>query len=100
MLSVNEAKKIGNRACIDKLGRDFCVLHRDNAVFSWDEDADMVRCFLGVSDQPIGDLSAWNPMLDGESNSGWPYYVICNVDMKSEQVSFPEYRTPSESLSA
>ena len=99
MLTVNEAKRVGNRACIDKLGRDFCVQHRDNAVFSWGEDAGIVNCFLGVSDQPMGDLSTWKPMLDGGKDGGWPYFVIANVDMASEQISFPEYRTPTEQFS-
>ena len=96
MISAGDAKKIGNQACIEKIGYDFCAAHRDNAVFSWGEDQGVMNCFLGVSDQPMGDLSGWKPMLDGGNDGGWPYYAICNVDMETARVVFAEYRTPTE----
>ena len=51
MLKIEEAKKIGIRACIDKIGYNFCETHRDNGVSSHGVEREgYFYCFVGVSD--------------------------------------------------
>ena len=38
MLTVEEAKKIGIRACVEKIGYDFCKAHPDNGVSAYGEE--------------------------------------------------------------
>ena len=52
MLSYEDARKIGVNACIDKIGRDICIKHADNAVSGYGRDGDYVNCFVGVNDEP------------------------------------------------
>ena len=50
MLTVEAAKKIGIRACIDKLGREFVLAHRESATSAYRECDEGVFCFVGVDD--------------------------------------------------
>ena len=50
MLSVEAARKIGINACIDKLGREFVLAHRDRATSAYGESDEGVFCFVGVDD--------------------------------------------------
>ena len=62
MLTLEMAKKNGINACIDKLGRDFVLAHRDTSSSAFGEIEDGVFCFVGVDDRPFvtettGDLT-------------------------------------------
>ena len=52
MLTFEEAKKIGIRACIDKIGYDFCLAHNDNSTSAYGEVDGIAKCFVGVSEEP------------------------------------------------
>ena len=53
MLTVIEAKNIGIKACIEKIGLDFCKEHADNATSGFSEENGYVNCFVGISDKPV-----------------------------------------------
>lgn len=95
MLSVNEAKKIGIWACIEKIGLEFCKKHADNSVSAYGErEGYKVNCFVGVSDQPEPDWDTEKIRLS--RGNDWPYYAFCDVDRKTGEVVFDEFVVPEE----
>ena len=95
MLSKHEAKKIGIRACIDKLGYEFCRQHADNSVSAYGEEDGIMNCFVGVSDEPAPDydISKVDELILSPGND-WPYYASCNVTMKEGIIEFLECKIP------
>ena len=47
MLTFEEAKKIGIRACIDRIGYDFCLAHNENSTSAYGEVDGIGKCFVG-----------------------------------------------------
>ena len=93
MLSVDEAKKIGIWACIEKIGVDFCRKYADYSVSAYGEtEGYKVSCFVGVSDQPEPDWET-EPIRLSPGND-WPYYAECDVDRKTGEVDFDEFVVP------
>ena len=89
MLSVVEAKKKGIEACMDALGRDFCMEHKDNALSGYEEPInDVMRCFVTVSDSP--------PNNDSHEVGGepMPYQAFIDVDMKTGNTILVELIAP------
>lgn len=87
MLTEEQAKKIGIEACIDKLGYDFCMKYKDNAVSAYGRaEGDKIECFVGVSDEPYAEPET--PCLT--SYYKWPYAVRCLVDLYTGAVEFVE----------
>ena len=96
MLTVIEAKKIGIRACIEKIGLDFCKKHADNATSGFSEEDGYVNCFVGISDEPAKqyDISNVNTLIL-TSCSSWPYEARCNVSLLDGKIEFSELRRPN-----
>lgn len=95
MLTFEEAKKIGIRACMDKIGYDFCMQHKDNAVSTYGEDDGIVYCFVGVSDQPEPDYDSLDySELKLTHENDWTYYASCNVDRSNGAIEFLECKVP------
>lgn len=89
MLNIDDAKKIGIRACMDKLGYDFCMKHRDNAVSAYGRaEGDKIECFVGVSDEAY--IEPETPCLT--SYYRWPFAARCLVDLNTGEVEFIEFR--------
>ncbi len=89
MLTEEQAKKIGIRACMDKLGYDFCIKHKDNAVSAYGRaEGDKMECFVGVSDEPY--VEPETPCLT--SYYRWPYAARCLVDLHTGEIEFIEFR--------
>ena len=58
---------------------------------------DHVFCFVGVSDKPSEDISLDKPiMLDGDSESKFPYRVSCNVRYSDGEVSYVDCVLPGD----
>ena len=95
MLTVDEAKKKGIRACMDKIGYEFCKEHADNGTSAYSENEGVVYCFVGVSDEPTPecDISKVDRLIL-TSRKEWPYAVSCNVDMQDGNIEFLEVRSP------
>ena len=100
MLTKSEAKKIGIKACIDKIGYDFCKLHEDNGVSLYGlGDNGLYDCFVGISDQPASqkDISEVDELVLSPGND-WPYYARCDVNMEDGSVEFIEYKTSTNEV--
>ena len=96
MLTVDEAKNIGIKACIEKIGYDFCREHADNATSGYSEEDGVVNCFVGVSDEPTKqcDISEVNKLVL-TSGKKWPYAARCYVSLEDGEIRFCEIRRPS-----
>lgn len=79
MLNVEAARKIGIKACIDKLGRDFVVAHKEFATSAYGESEEGVYCFVGVDNRSR--TGNGNRKLILDSHSEFPYRVSCNVSL-------------------
>lgn len=89
MLTTNAVRKIGIRACIEKIGVDLCKKHADNATSAYGEDGNIVYCFVGVIDTPPPDYDiskVTRLVLTHEKN--WQYSAACEVDKVSGEVVF------------
>lgn len=93
MLTIKEAARIGINACIDKLGRDFVLAHRDNGSSAYGESDGGVFCFVGVDDKPWVSESADSIILD--STSQFSYRASCNVRLTDGTVDFVECVLPA-----
>lgn len=89
MLTVDVARKIGLNACIDKLGRDSVLAHKDTSTSAYGETDDAVFCFVGVDthSRPYGRL-----VLDNHSK--FPYRVSCHVNLATGTTEFVECVIP------
>ena len=91
MLSYETAKKIGVNACIDKLGRDFVMKHREFSSSAYGDRGDHVYCFVGVSDKPE---EKQDEGLILTSDNRFPYVARCTVSYVDGEVSFLECILP------
>ena len=88
MLSIEAARKIGINACIDKVGREFVMDHKDLVTAAYGETDDGVFCFVGVGDRSG---SANEPgVLVLDSTSVFPHEARCIVRLADGAVSFIE----------
>ena len=92
MLTVDAAKKIGLNACINKLGRDFVLAHKDTSTSAYGEADGTVFCFVGVDTHqaPYGRL-----ILDNRSK--FPYRASCHVNLETGMTQFVECIVPETS---
>lgn len=93
MLNVYVARRIGINACIDKLGRDFVLAHKDFSTSAYGESDDGVFCFVGVDDRR--NLQEQEGVLLLDSDSEFPYRASCNVNLTSGIPHFIECVLPS-----
>lgn len=95
MLSFDTARKIGINACINKLGREFVLAHRDNASSAWgnDEMDGGMYCYVGVSDVPPPETEPGVLVLDSETK--FPYHASCIVNLESGALTFLEAVCPA-----
>lgn len=95
MLSVYEAKEIGIKACINKIGYEFCKMHADKSTAAYGESDGFVNCFVGVSNEPSKeyDISKVDSLILTHDRD-WPYSASCNVDMENGCVEFLECNIP------
>jgi hypothetical protein len=92
MLNIEMARKIGINACIEKLGREFVLAHKDRATSAFGECENGVFCFVGVDDGSLSDIS--NNALILDSHSAFPYRASCNVSLVDGMLSFIECIIP------
>ncbi|MBR6230244.1 MAG: hypothetical protein IKQ97_10945 [Eubacterium sp.] len=91
MITYETARKIGVDACIDKLGRDFVLKHRDTSSSAYGDRGDHAYCFVGVSDVPD---EAMDDGLILTSDHKFPYVARCTVSYLDGQVNFLECVLP------
>ena len=95
MLTAKEAKEIGIRACIEKIGYEFCKKHNDNSTSAYGVVNGVMECFVGVSDEPAREYDINKvEYLILTSKKDWPYYANCDVDMSTGEIAFGECKIP------
>ncbi len=91
MLTTDEARKIGIRACIEKIGVDLCKKHADNSTSAYSDEGNIVNCFVGVDDTPAPDYDISKvTRLVLTSREKWKYAARCHVDKVSGTIVFVE----------
>ena len=88
MLTFEEAKRIGIKACVDKLGYDFVKKYEDTACSAYGDEGYHASCFVGVTTEPIVPWNGGPLVLDDSPNSKYPYSASCNVAYADVAVTF------------
>ncbi len=92
MLTYEQAKKIGQEACIDRLGRDFVMKYRDTSCPAFSDLEDHADCFVGV-DNSENRYGEGKPIML-TSGYKWPYSARCTVRYADGKVEFLECVSP------
>ena len=95
MLTFEEAKKIGVKACVDKLGYDFVKKYQDTACSAYGDEGDHASCFVGVSTEPDPPWNGGPLILDDSPASKYPYSASCDVAYADGTVTFQECILPA-----
>lgn len=94
MLTATEARKKGIRACMDKIGFDFCMAHEENSATAYSENNGIMFCCVGINNNPKKDR---NPeILVLSSVKGFPYHSSCNVNMSDGSIEFLDFEAYSQ----
>lgn len=94
MLTELEAKKIGIRACMEKIGFDFCIANEENSSTTYGVDNNgKMFCFVGIDNIPDDDNDS--EVLILSSVKGFPYHSSCNVDMSDGEIEFLDFASYS-----
>lgn len=89
MISVEEAKRIGINACIDKIGRELCREYADNGVSGYGRRDNRIECFVGLNDEHVEPIDIDNVTeLVLSDQRDWKYLAECSVDLKDGAVKF------------
>ena len=94
MLTFEEAKKTGIKACIDKLGIDFVRKYEDKSCVAYGDEEDHAFCFLGVSIDTIEPWTGGPLILDDSPEAKYPFSASCNVAYENGKVTFLECALP------
>lgn len=93
MLSVDDAKRIGINACIDKLGRSFVTDRQEYGTSGYGECEEGVYCFVAVDDGPHkSKYKDGQIVLDSITN--FSYSAKCIVSLENGAVNFMECVLP------
>ena len=95
MLAFEEAKKIGVKACVDKLGYDFVKKHEETACSAYGDEGDHASCFVGVNTEPESLWTGGPLVLDDSPDSRFEYSASCNVAYADGKISFLECILPA-----
>lgn len=97
MLTFNEAKIIGTRACIDKLGKDFFEKYKDNSTSAYGDFSDegVTYCYIGVSDKPYDNTYSGSLILSKRvKKNAIPFSASCLVHLENGEIQFLECSLP------
>ena len=99
MLTFHEAKIIGKKACIDKIGILFYEKYRNSSTTAYGDFSEegVVFCYVGVDDQPIEAMPTEPLVLSNEAHKNpIPYFASCNVILESGEMFFLDCALPNE----
>ena len=88
MLTFEEAKRIGIKACINKLGYDFVKKYNDTSCTAYGDEDDHAFCFVGVTTEPFKPWTDGTIILDDSPDAKYPFSASCNVAYKDGMVTF------------
>lgn len=89
MMTFEEAKNVGIKACISKLGKEFVKSNKGNASAGYGKRKNSVFCFVGVD--PDGNKKSEGLLLDSVP---FPYRASCEVSLKDGEITWVEHVTP------
>ena len=92
MITYEKARKMGVDACIDKLGRDFVMKHRDTSSSAYGDRGDHVYCFVGVDDKPAPKMDKGLVLT---SDTNFPYVARCTVSYSDGKIEFLDCVLPN-----
>lgn len=92
MFTVIEAKEIGIKACIEKLGKEFVKENAGRGSAGYGKHDNSVFCFIGV-DPDSTTRSEGRILLDSVP---FPYRASCNVSLVDGSVEFVEHVVPEK----
>ena len=95
MLTYEEAKKVGTKACLEKLGRDFVIEHRKTACSAYGDEDDHAFCFVGVDTEPDTPWTGGEIVFDDSPDQKFPFSASCNVSYADGVVTFLDCRLPA-----
>lgn len=95
MITYEKAREIGVEACIDKLGRDFVMKHRDTSSSAYGDRGDHAYCFVGVDDKPAQDMK---DCLYLTSGTQFPYIARCTVNYQDGKIDFLDCVLPEPGM--
>ena len=93
MLTSEEARKLGLRAWVDKIGYDFCKQHEDTIVYAYGDEDGIMECYVGVDDNPNDFDERIHPVILDTAKYA-PYYARCNVLMQDGTITFLDFCLP------
>lgn len=97
MLTCSEARTIGKKACIEKIGVDFFEKYQTSATIAYGDfiDEGVVFCYVGVDDQAIDEKPSEPLILSNEAyNNPIPFFASCNVVLENGEVVFLDSALP------
>ena len=94
MLTFEEAKRIGTKACVNKLGYDFVKKYEETSCCAYSDAGDHVSCFVGVSVTPDIPWTGGPLVIDDSPEAKFPFSARCEVDYADGGVTFLECRLP------
>lgn len=97
MLTFEEAKVIGKKACIEKLGIDFFERYRDSSIMAYGDFSEegVAFCYVGIDDQPIEEMPSEPLILSNEAyKNPIPFFASCNVILENAEIVFLDCALP------
>lgn len=97
MLTFKQARVIGIRACIDKLGRDFYEKNKEKSAFGYGDYSDegVAYCYVGVNDKPFDDTYSGYLLLSEEKKkNAITFSASCLVSLEDGAIEFLECSLP------
>ena len=95
MLTFEEAKKIGIKACVDKLGGDFVKKYNETSCTAYGDEGDHAFCFVGGDTNPVEPWTGGPLIMDDSPEAKFPYSASCNVSYCDGEITFLECALPS-----
>ena len=96
MLTFEEAKRIGIKACVDKLGYDFVKKYEETSCSAYGDAGDHASCFVGVSICPDIPWTGGPLVIDDSPESKFPFSAHCDVAYANGEITFLECRLPKQ----
>ena len=83
MLTFEQARDIGFRACINKIGFDLCNKYKDTIAYACGKTIEngLLYCFVGVSNKKVDEKYLL-------SEKKYPYSSSCYVNVETRDIQF------------
>lgn len=90
MLTKEEARKKGIRACMEKIGWGFCLANEENSATAYGGSGEVIFCFVGINNNSRKGRN--RDKIISSCYIGFPYYAGCFVNINDGSINFCECR--------